>query len=77
LQRSQRCFTFKQYYFAINLKTTEIIDAQLPVRDLAYSQLLRLFLVTRLHAAAKFYSRDMASITHGKKNRKATKVMHL
>ena len=50
---------------------------QLPVCDLAYSQLLQLFFVTRLHAAAKFFSRDIGFITSGKKNWKAAKVMHL
>ena len=58
-------------------KTATHVVVQLPICDLAYSQLLRLFFITRLHAAAKFFSRDICSITPGKKNRKATKVMHL
>jgi hypothetical protein len=50
---------------------------QLPICDLAYSQLLQLFFVTCLHAAAKFFSCYIGFITSGQKNRKAAKVMHL
>ena len=57
----------------------ENVNDQLPVCDLAVSQIKRLFLVTRLHAAAKFFSRTISgqSVKGDRKNRKAAKVMHL
>jgi len=38
----------------------ENVNVQLPVCDMAVSKLKRLFLVTRLHAAAKFFSRTIS-----------------
>jgi len=49
----------------------------LPVCAMAVTQLKRHFLVLRLHAASKFFSRDLALRSSGKKNRKASKVLHL
>jgi len=53
------------------------ISTVLPVCVEAESHLKRLFLVMRLHAACKFFSRDLIKQSTGKKNRKASKVMHL
>jgi len=57
----------------------ENVNVQLPVCGLAVSQIKHLFLITRLHAAAKFFSRTISgqSVKGERKNRKAAKVMHL
>jgi len=49
----------------------------LPVCTEAVTKLRQLFLFMRLHAAAKFFSHDLVRQLNAKKNRKASKVMHL
>ena len=49
----------------------------LPLCSVAVMRLIRVFVTMRLHAASKFFSRDLVQLSTGKKNRKACKVMHL
>ena len=53
------------------------VGTQLSVCPVAVKHMKHLFLVMRLHAASKFFSRDTPLQASGRKNRKASKVMHL
>ena len=57
----------------------ENVNVQLPVCDGSFSAKTLVFLVTRLHAAAKFFSRTISgqSVKGDRKNKKAAKVMHV
>ena len=61
-------------------RSDQKIDVSLPICDSAVNQLKHLFFITRLHAAAKFFSRDVSIKSCKSKSRnfrKAAKVMHL
>ena len=54
------------------------INVNLPICQVAIQQVTELYILVRLHAAAKFASRNIADENNSiRKNRKAIKVLHL